>query len=350
MPHGRWWLMATALGVAAARGGEKPVAADSATWVRLPPALLAAAAPPRHAGGELPAAATTNVRSLQVYAGCRAALLDGVNVWLQAPPREAGRDAACEVARADFDSLLLPVLWTTAAPPARLCVVLDPGHGGDDTGTSAINPLVREKDLALDLALRAAARLEAAGLRVWLTRQDDAALTLGARTRVARQHEADVFVSIHANAAPLNPLANGVETFVLPVAGCPGTAEGSRAPPEPVPGNRFDAANARLGFALHRRCAPPSAMDRGLKRARYVVLRDACCPAALVECGFLTNAGDAARLARNESREEIAAAIADGILDFASFAPRLDRPGAETPPTIPTASALGPPAAVAQAR
>ena len=273
---------------------------------------------------------------LRLYAGRRGATLDGVTVWLHQPPREAATNDLRDVTRADYDALLRPLLWTTNVAPVRLRVVLDPGHGGGDTGTRVAGTSMLEKDLTLDLARRVAARLRADGNEVWLTRTNDVYLTLGDRSRFAARREAQVFVSIHANAAPHNPLAAGAETYVLPAPGCPGTAEHPGAVLDACPGNRFDATNAVLGFAIHRRCASMTWSDRGLKRARYAVLREAPCPAALVECGFLTSTNDVALLGRTAYRDQLAHAITAGIRDYASLSPRPDPPA--WAPYLPVAS------------
>jgi N-acetylmuramoyl-L-alanine amidase len=258
--------------------------------------------------------------ALRLYAGRRGAVLDGVTVWLHQPPRDAGTNDLRDVSRTDCETLLQPLLLATAAPPPRLCIVLDAGHGGEDTGARSAAPEVHEKDVALDIARQVAGRLTAAGQHVVQSRPHDAFETLGSRVRAAEKHHAQLFVSIHANSAPSNRLALGAETYILPAAGFSGTGENGHTPTNACPGNRHDPANALLGFALQRRCAPLAGMDRGLKRARYFVLKEAPCPAALVECGFLTNTNDTTRLADPGYRRQFAAAVAEGILDYTRLA------------------------------
>jgi N-acetylmuramoyl-L-alanine amidase len=334
MPRTHLLTLAGLLAAALARGG----ATNDAAWVPIDAALvqgLGLTGVLRTADG-LTLSNASHV--LQLCAGRRGATIDGVMVWLHLPPREAGSNDLREVARADFDAVLQPLLWRTNGAPARLRVVIDAGHGGTDAGAGAAGAPLAEKDVTLDVARRVAARLRAAGDEVWLTRTNDVYLTLQERTRVASRHDAQVFLSIHANSSPHNPLAAGAETFVLPAPGCSGTAEHPGAALEACPGNRFDATNTVLGFAIHRRCSALAWSDRGLKRARYVVLKEAPCPAALVECGFLTSANDAALLGRAAYRAQLAAAIAAGIRDFAAVAPRPEAPS-WTPPCTNGAAA-----------
>jgi len=276
--------------------------------------------------------------ALHLYAGRRSALLDGVTVWLHLPPRDAATNDLRDVTRADFDSVLFPVLSATSAPPAKLRIVIDAGHGGDDRGACSTSPApsVLEKDVTLEVAQQVCRLLREAGQQVWLTRSNDTFVTLPDRPRLAEQHKAQVFVSIHANASLVNPMACGAETYVVPEAGFAGTAEHAHTLLEPCSGNRYDHQNALLGFSLQRRCAPGTSMDRGLKRARYLVLRDAPCPAALIECGFLSNTNDAARLSHAAYRHDLAVRIAAGVLDYASLAPRQPVELPAAPPLMTT--------------
>ena len=257
---------------------------------------------------------------VHLFAGRRSITVDGVSVWLQLPPRDASTNDLRDLAAADYETLLRPILLTTSLPPAHLQIVLDAGHGGEDTGARSAAPEIREKDVTLDIVHRVSTRLTAAGESVILTRTHDVYVPLGERMRFAAAHHAQLFVSIHANSAPSNHCAMGAETYILPSPGFPGTAEMIHGLTNACPGNRYDAASALLGFAIHRNCAPQSAMDRGLKRARYFVLKEAPCPATLVECGFLTNTNDTSRLADATYRQKFADSIAAGILEYTHLA------------------------------
>jgi N-acetylmuramoyl-L-alanine amidase len=219
------------------------------------------------------------------------------------------------VARVDLDSVLNPLLrpQDVASPRATRLVVIDPGHGGADGGMHG-NGLL-EKGLVLDIARRVSDRLVGARVPVRLTRYGDHAISLHERVRRAKRWEAAVFVSIHINAAA-NRRAAGFETYVIPAKGYNSTAS-DRPDPRAYAGNRFDAENTALAYQVHRSLlsAAPGA-DRGIKRARYIVIRDAPCPAVLVECGFASNHTEAKRLARSDHRAKIAAGIAKGIVNY----------------------------------
>ncbi|MFZ4395455.1 MAG: N-acetylmuramoyl-L-alanine amidase family protein [Kiritimatiellia bacterium] len=266
--------------------------------------------------------------TLHFFAGHRGVSLDGVSVFLHLPPRDASSNDLRDVARVDYETMLQPILLATAGPPATLRIVLDAGHGGEDSGARSVAPQVREKDVTLDIARQVAAHVTAAGQQALLTRSRDVTVALGERTRFAAAHQAQLFVSIHANSSPTNQFALGAETYILPVPGFNGLADNTHGPTNACPGNRFDTANALLGYAIHRRFAPVTGLDRGLKRARYYVLKEAPCPAVLVECGFLTNTNDATRLGDSVYRRKLADEIASGILDYT----RLIRLPAQPPP------------------
>lgn len=230
------------------------------------------------------------------------------------------RDGSWGVTRTDFETVIDPLLRSRRAlarTPARV-VMLDPGHGGADGGAQSASGLL-EKTVALDIARMVRERLTASGLQVHMTRYRDETLGLDARCRAAARRKADLFVSIHLNAAS-NGGASGFETFVLPSVGQRSTAarEGDAMR---YPGNRHDAQNMLLGYFVHFGVqSRVEGVDRGLKRARFLVLRNAPCPAALVECGFLSNRGDARELGSAQHRARLADGIAHGILTYASRA------------------------------
>lgn len=196
-------------------------------------------------------------------------------------------------------------------------VVLDPGHGGQDTGAKGKRG-VEEKRAVLDIARRVRSHLEAAGLTVYMTREGDRFVELEERARMAKRWGADLFVSIHLNSAA-SSMAQGAETFVLSAPGFSSTAGGSGM--GAMPGNQHGAASAQLGFQVHRALTGiPGVIDRGLKRARFIVLRNAPCPAVLVECGFLSHAEEERKFQLESHREEIARGIAKGIMNHVRLA------------------------------
>lgn len=259
--------------------------------------------------------------SMIFEAGNRRISLMDVQVWLQHPvSRLRGRWV---VHRSDADFLLDPILrpYRFLRTRGATVIVLDAGHGGKDGGTESVVPGLVEKDLTLDIVRRVRACLPRGDLDVRLTRDDDVYLDLDERSRLASRWNPDVFISVHCNSGP-DPMAEGIETYILSKAGAAST--NTRDPsPSPAyraqPGNAHDAASAVLGFALQKRMLRETgAPDRGLRHARFAVLKGAPCAAALVECGFLSNPMEAQKLASPDYRDRLALSIARGLLDYAT--------------------------------
>lgn len=252
----------------------------------------------------------------------RDATVNGLRVVLGEPAQTSGGQLF--VSRVDFERSLAPLLRPGWGAPARAkprTIVLDPGHGGRDQGTS-----VNEKTYALDVARRAKALLEAAGFRVVLTRDADVGLELIERAVLANQQRGDAFVSIHFNALPNDKVTSGVQVFTFAPAGQHAAEWWSTMRlPDPhlerseMPVNRHDHWSAVLAQGLHRRLVfDLPAADRGKKIAHWGVLRPLDCPGVLIECGFLTSAAEATKISTPAYRQKIAAAIAAGVRDYAA--------------------------------
>jgi N-acetylmuramoyl-L-alanine amidase len=251
---------------------------------------------------------------LAIEADHREIILNGVQHWLSAPVLSA-RGQLWIISR-DVLKTLDPVLRQGRSTSRSIIrtVVLDPGHGGSDTGTRGRNSL--EKTMTLDTARRVERHLEAAGLNTILTHTDDRTLGLDERVEFARAKRADLFVSIHFNSGGT---AEGIETYCVPPAGTAST-ESPRlfgGDTEASPNNRYDERNVWLAHCVQRSAlSATGATDRGVRRARFVVIRDAPCPAILIEGGFLSSRAEEARILSSDYREKLAKAIADGILDY----------------------------------
>ena len=254
--------------------------------------------------------------SLQFTADGRQAVINGSLLWLHAPVIKVRGDWSISDADAQFvvDPLVRPSAYL-GSRGART-VVLDAGHGAKDPGTTGRTGL-KEKDVALDIALRVKAHLAAAGVRVVMTRDGDRFWELEDRPYLAARGGGDVFVSLHMNAAAARTV-QGIETFVTAAENYPPTAESKLGGKYPaVPNNQFNHSNTALGHQIHRALIGITrAEDRGLKRARFVVLRNSAMPAALVECGFLSNAQEEQKLSTPSYRETVAQGIAQGILNY----------------------------------
>jgi N-acetylmuramoyl-L-alanine amidase len=261
--------------------------------------------------------------SADLEADSRDARINGLRVVLGEPVLAGGGQLF--VSRIDFERSFAPLLrpgFGVAPRPAPRTVVLDPGHGGKDPGTSA-----HEKTYALDVARRTKALLEAAGLRVALTRDADVGLELGERTDIANARRADLFVSIHFNALPRDTTTSGVQVFTFAPAGqhaaewwsTPMRGADPHLERREMPVNRHDHWSAVLAQSLHRRLVGDlRAADRGKKIAHWGVLRGLECPGVLVECGFLTSTAEARKISTPAYRQQIAAALAAGIRDYAA--------------------------------
>ncbi|MEB3312718.1 MAG: DUF3747 domain-containing protein [Cyanobacteriota bacterium] len=184
----------------------------------------------------------------------------------------------------------LPPLPTI--PQGAVVVMIDPGHGGRDPGAIGIAGL-QEKQINLTISQRVQQQLQAAGLTVLMTRDSDQWVDLETRAQVANRAGAAVFVSIHANAISMQrPEVNGLETYYL-------------------------SSGAGLARSIHQRVlAQTDLADRGVRQARFYVLRHTTMPAVLVETGFVTGSVDAARFQNPAAVTQIADAIARGILDY----------------------------------
>lgn len=254
---------------------------------------------------------------LEFEVDSRRAVVNGTGVWLHNPVKRVwSRWLISEVdVRKTIDPLLRPTAHLSRKGMA--VVVLDPGHGGPDKGASGRRN-VEEKRVVLDVAKRARVHLANAGVKVYLTRETDRFIPLNDRTAKAAKWDADAFVSIHLNAAAARS-AEGVETYVIAAPGCPTTAaqKPSRSDATAHAGNLHDEANIVLGYHLQRALRQKTrSVDRGVRRARFMVLRNAPCPAALIECGFLSNTEEEAKMLNADHREAIALAITQGVLDY----------------------------------
>ena len=250
----------------------------------------------------------------------REASIDGVKYWLSFPPTE--RDGKLWISRLDLSKTIEPALRPAQGrglySPAA--VILDPGHGGRDKGATGLYQY--EKNFTLDLARRVRDRLRQAGVKVVLTRNSDSFLELDERAAITEHHPGAIFVSLHFNSSP-NPAANGLEIFSITPRGAPSTEDEDMSLRDLVnePGNAHDETSFLLAGAIYGAMHGKIPMfDRGIKRARFAVLRLSECPAVLVEGGFLTSPQDARRIASPKWRDALATAISDGILAYIRLA------------------------------
>jgi N-acetylmuramoyl-L-alanine amidase len=194
-------------------------------------------------------------------------------------------------------------------------VVLDPGHGGLNSGARSVADGRLEKEFTLDWARRLAPLLEQAGWRVFLTRTSDLDVPLTNRVAFAEKHHADLFISLHFNTMPApNSEPNGLESYCLTPVGMASTVtRGFRDDISDIfPNNAFDDQNLQYAVRLHRALlAVNGNVDRGIRRARFPgVLQGQHCPAVLLEGGYLSNPAEAKRIADPAYRQKLAEAVA----------------------------------------
>ena len=216
-------------------------------------------------------------------------------------------------------------------------IVIDPGHGGHDTGTIGPNGL-EEKDLVLDVSRRLGRLLETRlGAEVVYTRKDDTFIPLETRTAIANQARADLFVSIHANSSR-DSAARGVETYYLNFTSSSEALEVAArenavseksiyelqdlvkkiALKEKIEESREFAGDVQASLHSGLAVKSPAIRDRGVKKAPFIVLIGANMPSILAEISFVSNPTDEHRLASSEYRERIAESLYRGIAKYAN--------------------------------
>lgn len=258
---------------------------------------------------------------LVVKTGTREVIVDGVRHWLSFPV--ATRTGQAFVSLADINTTLLPAMSPLSVQSIGKVktVVFDPGHGGHDFGGKS--PYGVEKDYTLDLVNRARRILESKKVKVVQSRLSDSFVSLSERPEMTANYDHPIFVSVHLNFADWKPSANGIEVYALPPLGFPISGK----EPDPIldrqtcEGNAAEPASFVLANTMHHTLlGKTGGFDRGVKRARYAVLRHSKVPSILIEGAFLTNAQEAKNIHSPQWRESFAQAIVDGILAYMALA------------------------------
>src|SRR5438067_9107117 len=203
----------------------------------------------------------------------------------------------------------------SAASKPIAVVVLDPGHGGQDSG--AMCGSVMEKDLNLDVTRRVDRLLNSEGIAALMTRVGDTYVSLADRAAFANRVRNCIFVSIHFN-EDNKPVASGVETYYAAHQITAGSFLASWLPFlwRPLSDSPNVESQNLARFVQEALVARTRAVDRGIQTRQFFVIANVTPPAVLIEGGFLTNKEDISKLASEDYRDQIAAAVADGILRY----------------------------------
>jgi N-acetylmuramoyl-L-alanine amidase len=266
---------------------------------------------------------------LEFVGGSREVVINGARSWLCFPLLE--HDGKFLVSRTDVAKTIEPLVRPHRVPNVGNVetVVLDPGHGGHDKG--AVCRYGNEKDFALDVARKLRPLLQTKGLRVIMTREGDYFVPLDVRAQIANAARNSIFVSIHFNATNDDPDATGFEIFSFTPRGAPSTSDNAITPTSlsVQAGNVVDNQSLALSACIyHSLLGHIPEFDRGIKRARFAVLRLTKVPAVLIEGGFLTERGESKLIANKDWRDKLAAAISVGIENYRALAIK------KQPPTL----------------
>ena len=257
---------------------------------------------------------------IETFANPREIAINGVKQWLSFPMLY--QDGQLLVTRFDLAKTIEPCLRPTMIgnlAPVQT-VVLDAGHGGQDGGGRSA--MGSEKGYTLDVIQDIKKSLETKGIKVVLTRSDDAYLALEQRAEIANTVPNAIFVSVHFNSSG-DASANGIEVFAMTPQGAASTEDNTVALDQfkQMPGNDFDNAGLALATCVHHALLGNVAEeDRGVRRARFAVLRLTHAPSVLVEGGFMTNSLESREINDPAWRQRLAEAIVAGVRSYQDMA------------------------------
>jgi N-acetylmuramoyl-L-alanine amidase len=243
--------------------------------------------------------------------------INGVQVALSFPV--ANQEGTPLVAQFDLDKTIRPLLFPSryAKPETIKTICLDPGHGGKDTGNRVGRHY--EKTYTILLGRDVSDELKKAGFNVLFTRTKDVFVDLPERPAYANAHGADLFVSLHFNATETDKAdVKGPETYcITPVGAASSNAQGEGSDYGKTTANLQENNSLLLAYEVQKSLVQSLNLnDRGVRRARFAVLRDAKMPAILIESGYMSNPAEGKKIYTSAYRHELARAIAKGILAY----------------------------------
>ncbi len=265
---------------------------------------------------------------LELTLDSREAIVNGVRNWL-CFPITLNHDGKYLISRIDLAKTIEPQFRPHMIKDLGhlKTVVIDPGHGGVENGASS--SYGNEKEFTLDVALKLRPLLQAKGFNVVMTREKDELVPLPERARIANATKDSIFISIHFNATDYNSSATGFEIYSLTPRGAPSTQDNTLQERflNMQAGSPVDAQSLVLSTAVyHAMLGYMPEFDRGVKRARFAVLRLTNIPAILVEGGFLTEHDESHLIARPEWRMRLAQAISVGLESYRNLVEKKQRP------------------------
>lgn len=254
---------------------------------------------------------------MQFTADSRRMSLNGVTVLLSEVVRN--QNDVPYIANVDLTTAIQPVLFPPRNRPRTQIkhICLDPGHGGREPGY--LSGREQEKKYTLLLAQELGEQLRKAGYTVSLTRTSDTFVDLPVRPDIARRRGADLLISLHFNSAGYTSSEiRGVEVYCMtPPRASSTNARGEGADSRAFSGNLNNAKNMLLAYELEKAIVRGAGLeDRGVKRARFAVLRSAEMPAVLIEAGFLSNPAEAKKIFSASWRKQLAESIVSGVNSY----------------------------------
>lgn len=224
------------------------------------------------------------------------------------------------ISRLDLKDTIYPILTPQIglSVPDLKRIAIDAGHGGKDPGTQNAKLGLLEKHLVLDVSRRLGLILQRKGYEVVYTREQDRYVGLTDRAHNTNRRGADLFLSIHFNGID-SPRVAGSETYVFTPRNQPSTRNksvGSSAR-KYYAGNENNNWSTLIAFYVQDEMIRQlGTVDRGVKRARWTVLRDLTCPGIMVEAGFITNPTEGRRIKTAAYRQKIAEVVSEGVLRY----------------------------------
>ena len=242
----------------------------------------------------------------------RAATINGMPIILNfAPTWQRG---AAYLSYSDLATTLRPLVQRSALKKhTPMHIMIDPGHGGNDPG--AIGKISKEKNITLAFARDLEKALKQKGFKVTMTRTGDYTVSLTQRSAHANRVGAQLFISIHADAASAS--VSGIGTFSMTPQGAP-SYNTNKVEAGTSPGHDWCNNSLFLSYCVQSNMikSVKTTTNRGLKRARFAVLRETKCPAILIETGFISNVAEEKKLNDPAYRKKIVDGIVAGVVEY----------------------------------